>query len=181
MMIIIIIPAAQIYIPSKTDQEPSDSITKKNEERRTPIYYYQQDKKDSKTIPNEKKSSTTDDKKAKFNRDERRDHPSEPKDTSSNTQQAAKTNPDNKNLGGPVFRQTNDISHNNAKSENQNSFDPEFDSGWRTYIVLDSTLLLLTMERIHARIHPAQEQLKSKLTGEEKKMYPSEERSPASL
>jgi hypothetical protein len=76
---------------------------------------------------------------------------------------------------------TNDISHNNAKSENQNSFDPEFDSGWRTYIVLDSTLLLLTMERIHARIHPAQEQLKSKLTGEEKKMYPSEERSPASL
>lgn len=117
MMIIIIIPAAQIYIPSKTDQEPSDSITKKNEERRTPIYYYQQDKKDSKTIPNEKKSSTTDDKKAKFNRDERRDHPSEPKDTSSNTQQAAKTNPDNKNLGGPVFRQTNDISHNNAKSE----------------------------------------------------------------
>jgi hypothetical protein len=73
-MIIIIIPAAQIYIPSKTDQEPSDSITKKNEEgRRTPIYYYQQDKKDSKTIPNEKKSSTTDDKKAKFNRDERRD------------------------------------------------------------------------------------------------------------
>ncbi len=31
---------------------------------------------------------------------------------------------------------TNDISHNNAKSENQNSFDPEFDSGWRTYIVL---------------------------------------------
>jgi hypothetical protein len=120
MMIIIIIPAAQIYIPSKTDQEPSDSITKKNEERRTPIYYYQQDKKDSKTIPNEKKSSTTDDKKAKFNRDERRDEIIH-LNRKTLLQILSK-------LQKPIlitrisedqsfFRQTNDISHNNAKSE----------------------------------------------------------------
>jgi len=136
MMIIIIIPAAQIYIPSKTDQEPSDSITKKNEERRTPIYYYQQDKKDSKTIPNEKKSSTTDDKKAKFNRDERRDEIIHLNRKTLLQILSKLQKPilitrisEDQSLDKPMTSPTTTL-----RVRNQNSFDPEFDSGWRTYI-----------------------------------------------